>query len=384
MKYTLLLSLLAAGMILSGCQSDSADTTPKSTASGQNSGAAAGSDENTAQTENTPNDENGNSAQNGDTGEDTQTGEVTDNDSGSTAQGGDNTATGEAVEETTPADDDGDSAQNGDDNAADEAGEDTADEEEGDSAQTDEDESASGSSTIYHNPGYSSVVPEPTAEQKRADGWYMRTVATAITPDGKRYVHRTAGIFGELKESSDEQDRHDIKAFGKATLYVVFAKINNNTIEDYFSDYHHYDPEDLYNGERAMWTFQVKNEANEDLTHAAIKLEIEGPYRVYKKAGGRGYEEVLSKHDDMLKALSLIDLDTHLVYTYDALKNANLNMDGKKVRTFRWVLGNVLVEHFDGSDIQALVSRKQLVRNAKAVEGKGEQSGGKFGLPPSP
>ena len=230
-------------------------------------------------------------------------------------------------------------------------------------------------------------VPSPTVAAKIPDGWYMRTVATATTPEGKVYTHRTAGVLGELKDSSDSLDRHDIDAFGTATLYVVFPKVKNNSVEDYFSDYHRYDPNDQYDAERQVWTFQVKNETGEDLSNASINLKIEGPYKVYKKKDGVGYEEIASGDNEMLQHLSLVDLDNHKVYAYNQLQNVDLSMEGKKVRTFRWVLGGILSEHLNGSEVQVLAEQalqKQSAKSTKSIQGISASSGSKFGLPPRP
>ena len=211
----------------------------------------------------------------------------------------------------------------------------------------------------------------------------MRTVATATTPDGKVYTHRSAGILGELKESRDSLDRHDINAFGTATLYVVFPKAKNNSVEDYFSDYHHYDPDSQYDAERQVWTFQVKNESGEDLSDASISLRIEGPYKVYKKRSGIGYEEEPVEDNDMLRHLALVDLDNHKVYTYNQLQNTDLRMEGKRVRTFRWVLGGVLSEHLNDSEVQVLAQKALQKQTAKrSLHAVSVSSSGKFGLPP--
>jgi len=59
--------------------------------------------------------------------------------------------------------------------------------------------------------------PVSTTAKKIPDGWYMRTVATATTPEGKVYVHKTAGILGELEESKDTLDRHDTSQMHRST-----------------------------------------------------------------------------------------------------------------------------------------------------------------------
>ena len=321
MKNEFLASLLVAGLVLSGCQTDSVNGTSESVVSDQNAGTALA---NRASADNNRNPV-GNKKE-------------SDNMLAST------------------------NAENG-------------------SIQADSGE-MSKNSHKDGNPG----AKIPSDVRNLPDGWYMRTVASATTEEGKVYTHRTAGVFGELKESRDNLDRHDIDAFGTATLYVVFPKVKEEgNIEDYFSDYHHYDPDDQYNAGRQTWTFQVKNETGDDLSNAEIKLNIEGPYKVYKK--GIGYEEVALKGNKMLDKLSLVDLDNQKVYAYSELKNADLSMDGKKVRTFQWVLGDAVHVYHQDEEIQTLLHRsvkKQTEKENQALEAMSVSRGSKFGLPPRP
>ena len=226
----------------------------------------------------------------------------------------------------------------------------------------------------------------PSDVSKIPDGWYMRTVATAITAKGQVYIHKTAGVFGELKESKDGLDKHDINALGRATLYVVFPKVKEEgNIEDYFSDYHHYDPDDQNNAGRQKWTFQVKNESGENLSHAAIRLSIGGVYKVYKQK--MGYKEVAAKKSKMLNRLSLVDVDNQKIYSYSELKDADLHMDGKKVRTFRWVLGDSRHEyHPDEADRRLLqrTVKQEMAQRSQALQRSTMQPGSRFGLPPVP
>ena len=224
------------------------------------------------------------------------------------------------------------------------------------------------------------------------DGWYMRTIVTATTPSGKRYRHASAGIFGELKESSDGLDKHDINAFGRATLYVIFPRVVNNKVADYFSDYHHYDPTDQGDSQRQSWTFQVKNESGADLSHATINLQIEGPFKVYKQ--NFGYKEEPMTDSEMFHRLSLFDMDNEEVYPYSELKNVHLTMEGKKVRTFRWILGDVIVDNQYTEETEKIMKQTaqlSTTRMARAVAQEApvstvpQQSGEKrktFGFPP--
>jgi len=64
------------------------------------------------------------------------------------------------------------------------------------------------------------------AKKAKYAGWYMRTRVSATTQDGTVYEHNSAGVFGKLKQSRYKKDRHDIPAYGPATLQVVFPHYN--------------------------------------------------------------------------------------------------------------------------------------------------------------
>jgi len=74
----------------------------------------------------------------------------------------------------------------------------------------------------------------------------------------------------------------------------------------------------------------------------------------------------------------LVDVDNQIVYNYEELKTAQLNMDGLHTRTFRWVLGEVSQEDY-APLITSTSFGKQLsllTKRAKSL------SSSKFGLPP--
>lgn len=364
MKFTLMTSLLAAGMILTGCQIENSDnTTQQHTATPTQPPATQASA--------TPTEANRPEAaqENHDDGTapSSPTDETTHNGEDDTANNGDSL---NHDHETPP------TVDNGDD-------------ENGDAVNNNNDDDGS-IDDITIDEG----DQEPTTPAREPDGWYMRTVVKATTPEGKTYVHQTAGVFGELRESSDGDDKHDIPAFGAAALYVVFPKIKeNDSLEDYFSDYHHYATEEPNDPERQTWMFQIKNEAYDDLSDATFDLSIEGPYKVYKKPNSVGYDEEVDTESDTLRQLSLVDLDTHKIYTYDEAKQKHFKMRGRKVRTFRWVLGGVQASQMRADRVQKLAEealKKQQAQRAQAYDSMmaegipAKPQGGKFGLPPLP
>jgi hypothetical protein len=184
------------------------------------------------------------------------------------------------------------------------------------------------------------------ASEQSPVGWYMRTVATATLPDGKEFTHATAGVFGRLQDSKRKKDRHYIPAYGEnsAILQVLFVQTKwGEDNGNYFSDYRRFKKHRHYR--RSVWTFAVRNPRHVDLSQADLKIEVQGPYKVYRDTNG--YREVLDPgYLHLTDRLHLVDVDNHRVYDYDELKNAQLSMDGKHTRTFRWVIGRVKKRDF--------------------------------------
>ena len=200
------------------------------------------------------------------------------------------------------------------------------------------------SSTPIESLENGNVAPQTTV-QKRA-GWYMRTTVKATAADGTVYSHNSAGLIGELEQSMAEKDKHDIASYGPAALQVVFPQYNwGEESGDYWSDYRKYE-----NGAetRAVWTFQIKNQKTIDLSNADIEIALKDAQNVdfVKEKGQVRYIETdvdSSKRD----AFTLVDVDNQQTYSIDELENADLSMDGKHTRTFRWVRGSVQDEDFE-------------------------------------
>ena len=182
-------------------------------------------------------------------------------------------------------------------------------------------------------------------------GWYLRTVVTATIADGKQYIHETAGVFGLLKQSKNKKDRHDIAAYGEsgAILQILFTPQDWGEDDgNYFSNYKHYNAKKPY--KRRVWEFKVRNARSVNLAEAELKIELKGPYGVLysKKDGNIEYKEVSYKNpENLLSRLTLVDVDNHTTYRYDELFNADLSMDSKHTRLFRWVLGKVKQEDYE-------------------------------------
>jgi len=184
--------------------------------------------------------------------------------------------------------------------------------------------------------------------KEKVAGWYLRTVVSATLPDGKTYTHNTAGVFGELSQSRNKKDRHDIPSYGLGIIYVLFTPTNwGEESGDYFSDYRHYNRHRLMR--RQVWTFQVKNQYGVDLSGADLKIGLEGPVRVLSTGDRKHlrYRETAYPHPErLLSRLTLVDVDNGTTYTVDELPYADLSMEGKHTRTFRWVLGPVRKRDF--------------------------------------
>jgi len=173
-------------------------------------------------------------------------------------------------------------------------------------------------------------------------GWYMRTRVSATTEDGTVYEHNSAGVFGKLKQSRYKKDRHDVPAYGPATLQVVFPHYNwgEDDSGDYWSDYRKYKKRRA--NKRAVWTFQVKNQKTVDLSNADIQIKLDDAKELmYVKENGNIKYTETGTNTEMKNKFTLVDVDNHQTYSVDELENANLSMDGNHTRTFRWVRGSV-------------------------------------------
>lgn len=215
-------------------------------------------------------------------------------------------------------------------------------------------------------------------------GWYGKTQISATAPDDTVYTHNTAGIFGELLESTEAKDSNDIPGHGTALLQVVFPQTTwGEDNGDYFSNY-----QSFIEGEspKRIWTFQIKNQKTVDLKDASIKITLDGVYDVtYLEENGRTrYKESTALNPDRTKMLTLVDVDNHTSYAPSELKTANLNMDGLHVRTFRWVKGEVEENDYAPLNVVApALSAKVSVEDPQSVfkEALQEAAIG-FGQPP--
>jgi len=221
------------------------------------------------------------------------------------------------------------------------------------------------------------VIPTPPVE--KVSNWYMKTVVDTTLSDGRNYSYKKGGVFGELKESNDGKDRYDVLSYGTGVLKVVFPQTEwEENDGDYVSDYHGVKKE----GEKRVWTFQVKNQSNDvDLSHSPLKLSLDGPYDVLFT--DISFKEKLSKDTSKKTSITLVDVDNQAEYSYAELQTANLTMDGLKTRTFRWVLGSE-----DPSDYDAVSSPETKVANFSVSPHSAKISAtsnpnDKFGLPPS-
>jgi hypothetical protein len=220
-------------------------------------------------------------------------------------------------------------------------------------------------------------IEEPVA--KVIAGWYMRTVAKATLNDGTEYIHNTAGIMGELKESLDGKDKHDIEAFGTPVLSVVFTqKAWAEENGDYFSDYRQFTED----GTRQVWTFQVKNRGSVNLRSAALQLTLEDPYTVYEvqDENRTKYKEELAEDKSRKNNIILVDVDMQKEYSYAELETAELNMEGNVTRTFRWVLGGETTTE-DYAPLATPLAASKLAKTINTTS-RLKASGDKFGLPP--
>ncbi len=230
--------------------------------------------------------------------------------------------------------------------------------------------------TIAEDP----VVYEAVAPEYSTAGWYAKTVVSATTSEGTVYTHKSAGVFGELLQSSDAKDSHDIPGYAPSIFQILLiSEFLTETTTGYYSEYKNYDDPES----KKRWTFQLKNQNSVDLSNASITIALEGVFDVdYKEENGHViYKESSSVNEALKRRLTLIDVDHRASYTLSELKTADLGMDGQHTRTFRWIFGTV-----ESSDYNPLnVSQRAAGRNSASdfeLVTKKETGGGKFGYPP--
>jgi hypothetical protein len=233
--------------------------------------------------------------------------------------------------------------------------------------------------------------PLPPVDPYKPAGWYGKTQVSATAADGTVYTHTTAGIFGELLQSEEDKDKHDILGYDTSILQVVFPQTEwGDDNGDYFSNYLNYDE---YSVEKRVWTFQIKNQHTVDLSNAPVTIDLEGVYDVkYKDENGKvEYKESTDVNQTLLDTLHLVDVDNQAEYTLDELKTAILSMDGLHTRTFRWVMGTVEQDDYLllSKTTEATVSKMSVYSAEDAADtsdfnlkSESQSAGGKFGLPP--
>jgi len=200
------------------------------------------------------------------------------------------------------------------------------------------------------------TTTQPTTIESKSlepSGWYMRVTVEATTDDGKVYIHNNAGVFGELDESSDGLDKHDVPAKGTAIIQARFLNNELDSTTEYYSDYRSYDQ----NTTHKSWDIVIINDDNNiDLSDASIKIDIENIKDIYRI--NDIYKEVSSLDTTKRDSLKIIDLDNQTVYAYNELKDAKLSMEGKHQRKFRIILGEIekddmntfkMIEHINKS-----------------------------------
>jgi len=245
-------------------------------------------------------------------------------------------------------------------------------EDEADAQNDDEGNTLSSSNVSEDNDEESTASVDEPAEAVKA-GWYMRTVVTAILPNGKVYKHDSAGVFGELDGSTDKRDNHDIESYGVGTLQIRFVNLKVDFQKEYFSDYRSYTEED----EKRTWEFFVTNETGDDLSNAELRIEVEPMKEVLKKEGENRYVSVDAASDeDKRNSLILVDIDNQKTYSYAEVKGHVFNMDGKKTRSFRWVLNGSVTS----DDMKKIYKLESMTTQASTIAQPTADS--KFGLPP--
>jgi len=224
------------------------------------------------------------------------------------------------------------------------------------------------------------IEPEPISNPYKTAGWYGKT-KVSIDINGKIYSHNTAGVFGQLVQSNEGKDLHDIAGYGDAFFQIVFPQTDwDDDNGDYFSNYQGYEEGST---DKKVWTFQLKAGG---VSSFPIAIALEGVFDVrYKEENEKvTYKESIEVNQTIVDNLYLVDVDKAQVYTVEQLATANLDMNGSAIRTFRWVLG--VVEEDDYAPLVELnaISMRMSTRTTDdfLMKTSGQKTSKNLRLPP--
>jgi len=128
---------------------------------------------------------------------------------------------------------------------------------------------------------------------------------------------------------------------------VVFPHYNwgEEDSDDYWSDYRKYKKRRI--GKRVVYTFQVKNQKTVNLSNADLTIKLDDAIVVkFTRENGSVHYIETELNTEMKNDFTLVDVHNKQTYQVDELEYANLSMDGKHTRTFRWVRGRVKKRDF--------------------------------------
>ena len=162
------------------------------------------------------------------------------------------------------------------------------------------------------------------APSQRGAEWYLRLIVQSPSGD----LRDSNNVLGQLFDSVDGYDSHDLRElapFAAPYLTIVFPHVDWVGHEDnYTSDYHAVKWQ-----ETDQWVFQVKSDdpwLDVDLYWGNVRVLQQG--------------DVTS--EELLEKMFLEDLDTgeliKIVEDGVSVMSYLFNMDGKTIRTFRWIL----------------------------------------------
>jgi len=196
-----------------------------------------------------------------------------------------------------------------------------------------------------------SVKPKPRPQVSKyhpetvPENWYIRLVAY----DKSRNMKTTSTILGGLSDS-DAVQKHTLKAlspFGGSYLDVVFHNPEDVKEDDYKVNFHSYDINDS-----ESWEFTVRtDDTDADIELSWIGLYVLNPYT--DKYGRTRYHEYRSLSNPLISQMRLVDISSkeELPAMIDSqILKYHFNMDGKKEKSFRWVV--------DSSDLSVKKSIK--------------------------
>jgi len=236
-------------------------------------------------------------------------------------------------------------------------------------------------------------------DQWEKAGWHAHTVLS-VRLNGVIYENPlNSGTFGLLRGSVKTKDMQDIQRFGRGRYWLVFPHAEwGRESGDYSSDYRSWP---MPSSHTVSWTFQIKTTQPEIMAKGSIAISLDGIYEInVTDIGHKKFYRESAYLPERRSGFMLLDVDKRKQYTYDELATVKFGMDGKRVRTFKWVWGkrrapvydapvvseaDMSIEHKEKHPLPAIPKKREVqeVPAADFIPDPPRDPNNKFGKPPA-